>query len=344
MSPSVLSVRVVARRVAWLALAGLALSACGTSPAPPHAVGVPSIGISVPLQSVACSGSNSCIAVGTSNASLGPTSVAQYRLPGGRWAAMGLPRTTSPSIDSTSCWRSACLIAGSSAGGDLVWRYDAATRSVADATAPIGGLDVRALDCYASEACALVDIGASATARLSFSLDGALTWTIPTPITPLSGGTVTAVACESSTQCMVASTSTANSLSLLATDDAGATWTTLTTPSTWQILRSIDCRGRHCVALVTTSNGSRLIRTSNFGRKWSVLPLAKSADALACTSLRTCVVVGQASAYEPWLALVHGSSVMNVTTTYVPSPLVDVACGATTCAAIGVTTVVALKP
>jgi len=344
MKPSVNSVRILARRVALVAIAGLALSACGTTTSMPHAVGVPSIGISVPLQSVACTGSNSCVALGTSSASLGPTSVAQYRLPGGRWAPLGLPRTTSPSVDATSCWRSACLIAGSSSGGDLVWRYDATTRSVVDTAAPVGGLDVSAVDCFASETCALVDIGAAATQRLSFTSDGALTWTAAVPITPMTNGTVTAVACASSTQCLVASTSSANALTLLATDDAGATWTALATPSTWQILRSIDCRGRHCVALVTTSNGSRLIRTSNFGRTWSVTPLAKSADALACTSLTTCVVVGQSNAYDPWLVLVHHSSVVNATTTYVPSPLVDVACGTTTCAAIGVTTVLALKP
>ena len=346
MSPTGRSVHTFVLRVAIVSLAALALSACGTSTSTsaPHVVGVPSIGISVPLQSVACTRSDSCVAVGTQSASIGPTSVAQYRLPGGRWAPIGLPPTTSPSIDATSCWRSACLVAGASSNGDLVWRYDGMRRTVSVAAAPSGGLDVSAIDCYSSEACALVDIGASATARLSFSVDGAVTWTTPVPISLAPNGSVTAISCVSSTKCMVASTSSANSLSLLVTSDAGATWTTLTTPSTWQILRSVLCRASHCVALVTSSNGSRLVRTSNFGGTWRVTALAKSADAMACTSLQSCVVVGQQNAAAPWLALIRGTSVEDATTTYVPSPLVDVACGTTTCAAIGVTTVVALKP
>jgi hypothetical protein len=47
---------------------------------------------------------------------------------------------------------------------------------------------------------------------------------------------------------------------------------------------------------------------------------------------------------SPWLATVTSGSVTSVKLKYVPTQIADVACGSKICAAIGVTTVLALRP
>jgi hypothetical protein len=47
---------------------------------------------------------------------------------------------------------------------------------------------------------------------------------------------------------------------------------------------------------------------------------------------------------DPAMAEWQSGSLHNVALTYVPSPLTDVACEPSVCVAVGVTTVVALRP
>ena len=71
--------------------AALALSACN-SPAPGVTVtGQPSISIDVPLGLAACTGSNSCVALGTSALASAPPVTAQYLRANGHWSALATP-------------------------------------------------------------------------------------------------------------------------------------------------------------------------------------------------------------------------------------------------------------
>ena len=98
------------------------------------------------------------------------------------------------------------------------------------------------------------------------------------------------------------------------------------------------------MALATTATRTRLVRTTSFGRSWTSVSLDYSANALACTTTVTCVVGGQKDALTPWVALVRRGVVIAVPLRYVPTPVIDVACGTKVCAAIGVTTLLALAP
>lgn len=345
MSRVPVNARSIARVFVGTSVAALLLAACGaTTIVAPRIKGLPSISISVPLSAVGCTLSNSCVAVGTSNATVGPTSVGQYRRPSGRWSPLAVPWVASSSVGLSSCWSSQCLLGGSSPSGDLLWRYDATTHTVVSLVAPTGGTDVHALSCYATLSCAMVDAGVVGPPRVTFTTDGGTTWTTPTPIAPASHDTVSTITCTSELRCVVAAATTSDLLALYVTSDGGAAWTLLATPPSWSSLSSMDCRGVHCVALVTTSNGSRFVRSSKFATRWAGSPLSGTAIALACTTLSHCVVVGSNGPSTPWLASVHHATVGAETLQYVPSPLLGVACGTTICTAIGVTTVVSLAP
>jgi hypothetical protein len=339
------SARSIVRIALGVSLAAVLLAACGSAAVvTPGVVGSPSISISVPLATVACTTSNSCVAVGTSNATVGPVSVGQYRRPNGQWSPLAVPSVPSSSIASASCWHSQCLVGGSSLNGDVIWRYDAITHSVVSLAAPSGGSDVHALTCYAALSCALVDAGVVGPPRFATTADGGTSWTTPIPIAPASHDTVTGLACASELHCIVAGETPSDLLTLNVTIDGGATWTSLATPPSWTALSSIECRAVHCVALVTTSSGSRFVRSSTFAARWTGTALSGTAIALACTTLSHCVIVGNIGPSAPWLATVHNNTVHVTSLQYVPTPLLSVACGTTICAAIGVTTVLTLTP
>jgi hypothetical protein len=335
----------IVRKLLGASLASVLLAACGTTTViGPRVVGVPSISISVPLETVACTTSNSCVAIGASNATVGPLSVGQYRRPSGRWSPVAVPWVPSSSIAMASCWHTQCLLGGSSPNGDLLWRYDATTHSVASLAAPTGGSDVRALSCYAALSCALIDAGVMGSPRFAITADGGTTWTTPTPVAPANRGTVTGVACAVEFHCIISFQTPAHQTNLYVTSDGGTTWTSLATPSSWTAFSSISCRGVHCVAIVMTPNGSRFVRSSTFATHWSGVALSGTALALACTTRSHCVIVGNNGPGAPWLAIVHNSAVRSATLQYVPTPLLSVSCGRTICSAVGVTTVVALSP
>ena len=333
------------RNVAVAVVAAVALAACGTTVASvPPVVGVPAISISVPLETVACTAKDSCVAVGTLTGSVGPPTIGEYRTAGGRWVRIAVPPTPSAVITTSSCWSTVCLLAGSEPRGDLLWRYDAATHSVAAATAPGPALGVSVVTCYAELSCAMVDTGRTGTPQFLLTADGGSTWTPPTAMGWAGGESVTGLACSTAYTCVASATSSSGPLKFAVTRDRGATWTLNPTPSAWTSLRSLSCWGRRCVALATTATRTRLVRTTSFGRSWTSVSLDYSANALACTTTVTCVVGGQKDALTPWVALVRHGVVIAVALRYVPTPVIDVACGTKVCAAIGVTTLLALAP
>jgi hypothetical protein len=339
----------VLRRSAWrlatLGTAGMILASCGTAASSlPLVKGVPSIGISVPLQQVACTLGNSCVAVGTSNASLGPSVVGEYREASGRWVSLTVPGATSAQMNAASCWSSDCLLGGAQSTGDLLWDYRAADHTVSVAVTPTGGVGISALDCYGPLTCALIDTSANGQYRFSETIDGGTTWTSSLPLDWTSGDSVTSLACNASANCLVGATTPSGQVQLAVTHDAGATWVARSTSSAWTGIASLTCRARACVALAATSRGSRIIRSTNLGLNWNGVQVSANASALACTTWSRCVAVGQSAAGTPWLARVTRVAVTIRSLQYVPSPLLDVACGTKVCAAIGVTTLLALQP
>ncbi len=333
------------RSVAVALVAAVALAACGTTVASvPHVVGVPAISISVPLETVACTAKNSCVAVGTLAGPVGPPTIGEYRTPGGRWVRIAVPPTTSAVITTSSCWSTVCLLAGSEPHGDLLWRYDATTHSVTVVPAPGPALGVSVVTCYAELSCAMVDTSSAGTPQYLLTADGGSTWTTPIAMDWAGGESVTGLACSAEFTCVASATSPSGQLKFEVTSDGGATWTIDPTPSSWTSLRSLSCWGRRCVALATTATRTRLARTASFGRSWTSVALKHNANALACTTSVTCVVAGQKDGLTPWVALARRDVVSPVTLQYVPTPVIDVACGTKVCAAIGVTTLLAIAP
>jgi hypothetical protein len=333
------------RPVVSIALAAAGLAGCAATTTNASVVtGRPSISLDAPLQEVACTSAGSCLAVGVDDLGPTPASIGELRQADGRWTATVVPNASSQTITSSACWLSACLIGGSTSAGDSLWTYSPASLTVSVAPAPIGGRGVSALSCFAVGACALVDsTGIAGDSRLSLSDDSGTTWSTPTVMPWTAGDAVTALSCTDALDCLVAATNDRSHVLLELTHDGGLTWAPRAVPSTWTTLTSLTCQQLRCVALVSTSTASLVVRTDTFYRVWRDVSLSNSARALACTSLSHCVVVGQTTSGS-WLATIKELRVKNVALKYVPSALVDVACTARVCAAIADSTVLSLRP
>jgi hypothetical protein len=342
-------VRSLVRIAATCSVAGVVLASCASTTAAviPHVTGLPAISFSVPLSAVGCTTSNSCVALGTSDFDASLSSVGEYRSANGRWAALVVPSAdTSTNIQSSSCWSDGCLFVGSQSSGELVWRYNASSRSISSEIAPTGALGIEAISCYASVTCAILDSGKSGP-RFLTTLDGGTTWSTPVSFGVPSQDSVTSLSCPTDLDCMASFLNASNGIEVYVTNDGGATWTLRTGFSTitWAALTSLNCAGRKCLGLAKLSTGWRVVRTDNFGHTWSkVASLRSSILTLACTSLKRCVVGGMTSSSVPWLATLTSGSLKVAKLTYVPTPITGVACGSKICAAIGVTTVMTLRP
>jgi len=343
MSSGPTRVRTGWRLVATFGVGALVLASCGTPTVSRQRLnGTPARGIAVPLTNVGCALNNYCVAVGTSSASVGPTSVAEFSTPLGHWIPLALPAVSSPLITSAACTSTQCLLGGSQPNRDLLWRFDSVGHTLGVATAPPGGIGIVALNCDKLN-CALVDTNAiGATPRFSSSADGGLTWTDPVDMTWASGDAITSLACGAVFDCVVSARTAHQQISFFITLDGGITWTQRVTPPAWTTLTSLSCAKLRCVALVSASGGSKLVRTKNFGKTWTSVSLSAQANALACTALASCVIVGQHTDSSAWLATVHVGTTSNALLRYVPTPLVNVACGMKVCAAIGVTTLLSV--
>jgi hypothetical protein len=222
-----------------------------------------------------------------------------------------------------------------------LWLFDSHGDSLSALTAPTQGIGVTTLTCNAV-VCAMLDTGPGGIPRFSMSSDEGTTWSTPVPLHFAKGDTVTTITCGSSVACALGLMTPAHVFSLYVTSDAGSTWHWQTTPSSWSTLTSLSCQARRCVGLAATATASLIVRSTTFARTWKVRTLAQQASSLACTPLQQCVVVGQKSDDNPWLALVRNKKTMAVKLRYVPSPLLAVACGSKVCAAIGITTLVSV--
>jgi hypothetical protein len=331
------------RVIAVLGVGALVLASCGTAPSSvPVVHGTPAFSISVPLSNVGCTRNDVCVAVGTSSVSVTPNALGEYSTPSGRWLTLTLPTSQAPVIDATACSGTTCLLGGSGPGVDLLWLFSAKGDTVNAVTAPQNGIGIEALSCTDLN-CALVDTGMQGDLpRLSLSSDGGTDWSLPTEIPWGKGAAFTTLSCGTVLTCAVGTLSTTHQFSLHVTLDGGAMWIARSTPSSWTSLRSLDCEGRDCVALASEGDASALVRTNNFGKTWSSVALANKANALACTSLSTCVVAGQNTDGAGWLARVHDKAATDVKLRYVPTPLLGVACGSKVCAAVGVTTLLSV--
>jgi photosystem II stability/assembly factor-like uncharacterized protein len=228
----------------------------------------------------------------------------------------------------------------------MVWRYDAGTNTIRSETAPVDATNIQAISCYASLSCAILDDGKLGP-RFFTTADGGITWTLHPPIGVGTLDSVTALSCQTNLECMASFINDGDIVYV--TRDGGATWTPRTgfTTVTWVALESLNCYGNKCLGVANTSNGWRIVKTKNFGRSWSKVASLKSSDVtLSCTSYQHCVVGGfqGTTSSLPWLATLTSGTVKVAKLKYVPSPLVDVACGSKICDAIAVTTVLTLRP
>lgn len=336
-----------ARRTSWsvtvLCASALALASCASTPivVRPRVDGTPALSISVPLSNVSCTRNDVCVATGTSSASVGLSAVGEFSSPKGHWFNLTLPTQPSALLDASACSGTQCLLGGSRPGGDLLWSFNAKGNVVTTEVAPPGGLGIVALTC-GPLACALVDTSAVGdTPRLSVSTDGGATWSEPLEIAWAKGDAVTAFACDGLDACALGAVSPTHVFSLYVTKDGGVSWSQRVTSSAWTSFTSLSCVAHRCEALAHANGTSLLVRSTNFTRTWKSARLAASANALACTS-KECVVVGARPDGSGWLATEHDAVVTNVKLRYVPTALLQVACGSKVCAAIGVTTLVSL--
>jgi len=347
MSQSPGTLRSVVQRSALVCASALALSACGTPAASPHPVnGTPSINISVPLSSVACTGSDSCVAVGTSQSAVGPTTAGEVRLKSGRWVGVGVPSDASAYVTSASCGQSQCLFGGTQSTGDLVWRYDAEHRTVAALAAPTTGTGVTSISCVANLSCMLADATLTGP-RLLTTTDAGATWTTQSTPTTNSGDRVEQLACTSSLNCLAVTQLAAGGVDISVTNDGGATWTSTATDisANASTVSSLSCITRQCTMAYVTSSGTDVARSTDFAGQWTgVHGVAATAGLVACTRTKHCVIAGQSGGSTPWIETTVGRHVTKVSLQYVPTPLEALSCGASVCAGVSATTVVTVRP
>ncbi len=329
---------------ALLGVGALALASCATQ-ASLHVTGLPSISISVPLHTSACTLSGSCIALGTTGSDSLPTTVGEYRESNGTWSSLVVPNAPSSLITSASCLATECLIGGIQPSGNLLWNYNASSQSVVALGSLAGGQGIRTLSCFGASSCAaVITDGVNTASTITFSTNDGATWSSRAPLPWSSSDTVTDLTCTNALTCLVSATSDSNTLDLEATLDGGTTWSQRTTPSTWTSLTSLTCSKRRCVGLASTASKSYVATTTTFGRRWLATKLPAAVNALACTTITRCVVVGETSSGNPWFAADDDGQLTVAALKYVPSPLVSVACARKVCTAIGVSTLLASRP
>lgn len=350
MSRHTIPTRGAARGVTALAGVSVLLASCSLSIMALHATGQPSLSLSAPLTSVACTTSGACIALGASGGANAPTTAAQVRNRKGVWSALRVPAAPVASFDAGACATTRCLFGGTGETGDLLWSINANTGAVAAKVGPAGGLAVRDLSCTNDLECAVVDQAAHSLTRLSFTTNAGRTWSAPRTIAWAADAT-TALECLSVERCYLASSSTRHVVSLRETLNRGATWRMVKTPATWRSLGALQCAAA-CTALVNSVTGSAVATqslttaTSTVAAKtiWTATPIKFHASAFACAGASPCLIVGSVGAQSGAMAQWQAGVVHSVALSYVPSALTDVACQPSACVAIGVSTVVALHP
>ena len=323
-----------------LVVGALVLASCATpkaqSTSAVHLSGTPALSFATPLTSVACTRNDVCVAIGSSATGLGPTSVVEFATPHDHWFNVTLPTSSSILLTSVSCTGSQCLLAGSRPGSDVLWLFDSHTHALSILTPPSGGIGASAVTCN-QVVCALVDTGTNGVPRFLTSTDAGATWSTSEPLHFAKSDVIRDFTCPTTSSCALGLVTLSHQFSLYLTSNAGASWQYRPVPSSWTTLTSLSCTAGACDALASTSSDSLLVVSKNFATTWTTTKLAFSASAAACTQLRRCVVVGQNS-NNARMTTLDRSTPSVVKLKYVPSPLLDVACGTKVCAAIAITT------
>ena len=328
-------------RFALLAVSSMILFGCSSDPVALGAEGVPSLSLNAPLTAVACTSSGTCIAVGASGELRAPTTAGQIRNHKGVWSPLNTPGALLATFTSASCATNICYFGGTKAGGELLWSVNANNGTIHSLAGPPGGLVIRDLSCTSDIACTVIDVAANHTVRLSHSTNAGSSWSAPRTLRWASENATT-LNCSAASDCFVASSSLTHVVSLRHTLNGGLAWHLVTTPVTWRSLSSLQCV-QVCTALVTTGAGSR-VASQAVSLKWQETALTFQAASLSCASATLCVAVGQLGSQTPAMAQWVPHVARNITLTYVPSALNEVACQPAVCVAIGVTTVIALRP
>jgi hypothetical protein len=332
------------------AIASLILASCGTAVVAPLPLvsGVPASSISIPLTSVGCT-TTTCVAVGTSTTDVAPMAVGEARGVSGGWKSITPPTLASTvTIQGASCWTDTCLFVGQDSSGDVIWRYDASSAALSVAAAPTSGISVDAVSCFAPLSCATIDEATGSGPRFETTSDGGNTWSTPVAL-PQTGDNVRSLSCGSSLVCIVAMASSNDAVNIYTTLDGGTTWTPRTSSRTaaWETLTSLTCRKLVCVGLAEEQSGWRIVRTASLGRSWTVKSrfsvAANTAPTFACATLTSCVVGGTKDGSTPWLASYNNGVLTTQRLKYIPSPILQLACGHKVCAGIGVTTLLTLR-
>ena len=332
------------------AMAALVLSSCGTAAVAPLPLvsGVPSISITVPLTSVGCT-TTACVALGTSSTDVTPTSVGESRGASGGWQPLSTPTLTSTvTFEGSSCWADSCLFVGQDASGDVAWGYDGTTNTVSPVTTPTGGAAEQAVSCFAPLSCATIDDATRIGNRFEVTSDGGVTWSTPVTL-PEPDDAIRSLACSAALDCLVAMSSSNDSIAIYASVDSGASWTPRTSSTTagWETLTSLTCQKLVCLGLAEEQSGWHVVRTKTLGRTWSVKSAFKVAvnttPTLACSSITHCAIAGTKDDSTPWLASYDEGTLTTRKLNYVPSPILQLACGPKVCAGIGVTTLLTFR-
>jgi len=341
------------RRFAPVAAAissALVFAACTTSPTGTVVIGHPSISIEVPLSMTACTGSGSCVALGTSAAGTGPAITAQYLRATGTWAVLKTPPATSDTFLTSACWRTGCLIGGTSpSSGELLWRYRAGDSTLTAVAGPPLGTVATALSCFDALSCALLDsTGPGSDSRLSVTTDGGTTWSTPADIAWSKGYSAFSISCTNELTCVVAAQAAGQNGGAPAwlvevTTDGGITWQSPVIPPSIAAIKSLTCLAHHCDALVVVGDAVEWAHSRELAPGWTLHRLSGTASAMACTPRDHCVIVGTSHG-APWLATTTASTWSSQTLRYVPSPLTAVACGVSVCAVSAPSTVATVTP
>jgi hypothetical protein len=343
--------------VLFLAIASTLFASCATAVAALSATGQPSLSLTAPLSTLACTTSGTCVTLGASGGATGATVAGEIRNTKGAWSALRLPAAPGATFYGAACAATTCLFGGSRGGRDLLWAVNANNGVLHALSGPAGGVVVRDLSCASATTCTSIDQAAHGLTRLSRTTNDGRTWS-PARTLGWARNTTTVLDCPATLVCFVATSSPAHVVALRETLDGGAVWHVVATPATWTSLSSLSC-ATTCTVLVNSASGSAIATpttattatptttpaaTSAGVAAWKPTLLTFSATSMACTTAATCVVVGHDAAQSPTMAQWQAGTVRTVALTYVPTPLTNVACEPAVCVAIGVTTVVALRP
>jgi len=329
-----------ARVLIVASIASILLASC--SPATqslssgPTITATPTLSINDTLTNAACT-STSCIALSTSQFGSGE----QYSESSKKWTPLRLP-ATALQVSASSCWTTGCLIAGSTATSQFLWKYSSGF--VAALQPPATFQTIQSINCFAASTCAAIGFNPSSSSlEMLYSHDAGATWTSSTTLpTALSLSGKISLACDEANNCLVSGSSRSGSSALLfATHDAGVTWLQRTLSPSWSTIHSLSCSALKCISAMTDSTGnSFILRTKTYGRIWKKVSYSNNAvTAMSCANLSTCVVVGTNKASGPWLETWQNDVLVVNKLNYVTTPFIDVACLPTKCVVVGNTNV-----